>query len=323
MTKTAFITGITGQDGSYLSELLLTKNYKVVGLISSKYNIGFHNIKNIQDKLILETGDLLDETSLERIILKYKPDEIYNLGGVTFIPLSWEKPILTFKVNTLAVLSMLNIINKNLKKTRFFQATSAKIFGDPLIAPQTEETEIRPFGPYGVSKASSHFLVQNYRNHFNLFAVSGIMYNHESERRGIEFVTRKITYNAVSIKLGRIKSLTLGDIDARQDWGYAPDYVEAMWLMLQQEKASDYIIASGKLHSVKEVCEIAFTYLNLDWKKYVKYDQSLVRKEVAKKFYGDSGKAKKILGWKPKTSFVDMIKKMVDNDLKLSKGVKQ
>lgn len=318
-SKTAFITGITGQDGSYLAEFLLKKKYQVVGLISKKHNIGYQNIKLIKKDLTLEFGDLLDKKSLEKIIKKYRPIEIYNLGGITFVPKSWEEPELTFDVNALGALRLLELMRDFCPRAKFYQASSAKIFGNPKIGPQNEKTPIQPTTPYAVSKACAHFLTQNFREHFNLFACSGIMYNHESERRGTEFVTRKITLTAAKIKLGKAKKLLLGNLEAKQDWGYAPDYVEAMWLMLQQKKADDYIIATGKLHSVKDICRIVFGYLNLDWKKYVEYHKKLVRKEEAQMFFGDASKARRILGWRPKVSFEEMIKKMVDNDLKLIK----
>ena len=318
--KTAFITGITGQDGSFLAEFLLKKDYQVIGLVSKKHNIGNQNIESFKSDLILESGDLLDEKSLERILKKHKPDEVYNLGGITFIPQSWEKPELTFNVNALGVMRLLKIIKDICPKTRFYQATSAKIFGDPKESPQNEKTAVQPLTPYAVSKAAAHFLTQNYRNHFNLFCCSGIMYNHESERRGEEFVTRKITSAAVKIKLGQENKLVIGSLEAKQDWGYAPDYVEAMWLMLQQKKADDYVIASAKLYAVKNICQVAFKYLNLDWKKYVKVDKRFIRKEEAKSFVGDFSKAKRILSWQPKTSFKQMIVKMVENDLQLVKA---
>ncbi len=322
MKKTAFITGITGQDGSYLAEFLLEKKYKVVGLVSEKHNIGFQNINHLKNKIILEPGDLLDKQSLARIIKKYKPQEIYNLAGVTFVPQSWEKPELTFNVNALGVARLLELIKEISPQAKFYQATSAKIFGNPKKGPQHEQTPINPDTPYAASKAAAHFLVRNFRSHFNLFACSGILYNHESERRGPEFVTRKITSSAAKIKLGRQKKLILGNIEAQQDWGYAPDYVKAMWLMLQQKKADDYIIATGKLHSVKETCQIAFASLKLDWEKYVSYDKSLVRKEEANNFFGDFSKAEKILAWRPKVNFKQMIVKMVENDLRLTGKVK-
>jgi GDPmannose 4,6-dehydratase len=317
--KKAFITGITGQDGSYLAELLLEKGYQVVGLISRKYNIGYQNVEQIKEKLILEKGDLLDENSLKVIIKKYLPDEIYNLGGITFIPQSWEEPELTFDVNALGLLRILKLIKEFSPQSRLYQATSAKIFGNPQAGPQNEQTAVQPLTPYAVSKTCAHFLTQNFREHFGIFACSGILYNHESERRGPEFVTRKISLTAAKIKLGQAKKLILGNLKAQQDWGYAPDYVEAMWLMLQQKKADDYVIASGQLHSVKDVCQTAFASLHLDWRQYVEYDKKLTRKEEADNFLGDASKAKKKLGWQPKISFKEMIERMVKNDLKLVK----
>ena len=314
---TAFITGITGQDGSYLAELLLGKNYRVVGLISSKNDIGDQNIKAIKDKLILAPGDLLDQSSLEAIIAKYRPDEIYNLAGMTFVPKSWEIPTLTLDVNVLGVSRLLELMMRFIPKSKFYQATSAKIFGLPQESPQTETTPLNPLDPYSVSKAAAHYLVQNWRDHLGLFAVSGILYNHESQRRGEEFVTRKITQTAVKIKLGLAKQLTLGNLDDRQDWGYAPDYVQAMWLMRQQGKPADYIIASGQSHSVREICTIAFSYLGLSYRDYVITDKNLIRKTEARELLGDAGKAERILGWRPKTSFKDMIIKMTENDLQL------
>lgn len=313
--KKALITGITGQDGSYLAEFLLNKGYQVVGLVSTKNDIGEENIKDFKDKLVVEEGDLLIKKSLERIILKYRPDEIYNLGGITFIPTSWEKPVLVHDVNSQGALRILEIIRDDLKEAKFYQATSAKIFGNPEEVPQTEETPVKPNGPYGVSKACAHFLTQVFRKQFGIFAVSGILYNHESERRGVEFVTRKITQTAVKIKLGMEKKLALGNIKARQDWGYAPDYVEAMWLMISQKKADDYIIATGKLHSVEDVCRTAFSVLGLDYRKYIKVDKKLFRKTEAKALVGNAQKAAEVLHWHPRTSFKQMIEKMVRFDL--------
>ncbi|MFC1627035.1 GDP-mannose 4,6-dehydratase [Patescibacteria group bacterium] len=323
MKKTAFITGITGQDGSYLAEFLLKKNYQVVGLVSQKYNIGFQNIDHFKDKLILEKGDLLNKSSLERIIKKYKPNEVYNLAGLTFVPTSWEKPTLGFDINTLGVSRLLELIRDYSPKSKFYQATSAKIFGLPKQSPQTETTPLNPVDPYSISKTASHYLVKSFRSHFNLFAVSGILYNHESERRGEQFVTRKITQTAAKIKLGLAKELSLGNLDSKQDWGYAPDYVEAMWLMLQQNKPDDYIIASGKLHSVRDVVEIAFSHLGLKYQDYVTINKKFFRKTEAKAPVGNPNKAKQELGWKPKVSFKDMIIKMVENDLKLVKKEEQ
>lgn len=320
--KIALITGITGQDGSYLAELLLKKNYQVVGLVSLKNDIGDQNIKGFSEQLILEKGDLLDQDSLLNIFKKHQPQEVYNLGGITFAPVSWGKSTLTLDVNTLGTSRLLEIIRDFSPQTKFYQATSAKIFGQPQESPQTENTRLNPNDPYSVSKACSHYLVKNFRKHFNLFAVSGILYNHESERRGPEFVTRKITLAAVKIKLGLEEKLTLGNLAARQDWGYAPDYIEAMWLMLQQEKADDYIIASGQTHSVQDICRIAFSHLGLDYQQLVITDQKFLRKtesEIHSVLLGDSTKAKNNLHWQPKVSFEEMIIKMVENDLKLMK----
>lgn len=314
---TAFITGITGQDGSYLADFLLEKNYQVIGLVSSQHDIGGKNIEAIKNKLKLVNGDLLDQKSLETVIKQYQPDEIYNLAGVTFVPKAWEEPTLALDVNTLGVARLLQAIRDFSPQSKFYQATSAKIFGLPNQSPQTEVTPLNPVDPYSVSKAAAHYLVRSFRDHFGVFAVSGILYNHESERRGEEFVTRKITLAAAKIKLGVEQQLILGNLADQQDWGYAPDYVEAMWLMLQQPKADDYIIASGVSHSVQDVCEIAFSHLNLNYKDYVKTDQKLVRRTEARQLLGNPEKAKTKLGWQPKVSFKDMIIKMTENDLQL------
>jgi len=320
VSKTAFITGITGQDGSYLAELLLSKGYRVFGLVSNKYNIGFDNLAAVKDKVELLQGDLLDQKSLAKALQTAKPDEIYNLAGLTFVPASWDDPSLVFAINAWGVSHLLMLIRNLMPQSKFYQATSAKIFGRPVVSPQTEETPLNPVDPYSVSKAAAHYLVRGFREHFKLFAVSGILYNHESERRGEEFVTRKITLAAAKIKKGLAKELSLGDLSARQDWGYAPDYVEAMWLMLQAQTAADYIIATGQLHSVEEVCQIAFEHLGLNFKDYVKVDKSLFRPSEAKEPVGDAGKAKNELNWQPKTSFRQMIIKMVEHDLQLIKS---
>ncbi len=319
MNKIALITGITGQDGSYLAEFLLKKDYQVVGLVSQQHDIGGQNIESIKGKLELVSGDLLDRNSLEAAVKKFRPDEIYNLGGMTFVPKSWDEPTLALDVNTLGVARLLEAVRDNSPRSKFYQATSAKIFGLPTESPQTEATPLNPVDPYSVAKAAAHYLIQAFRRHFGIFAVSGILYNHESERRGPEFVTRKITMAAAKIKLGREKQLTLGGLDDRQDWGYAPDYVEAMWLMLQQDRPQDFVIASGETHSVRDVCAIAFSHLGLKYQDHVVTDQKLVRKTEARELLGSPQKAKKILGWRPKTDFKNMIIKMTENDLKLLK----
>jgi GDPmannose 4,6-dehydratase len=313
--KTAFITGITGQDGSYLSELLLEKEYQVVGLISKEHGIGSDNIKHIQSQLVLEEGDLLDPDSLKRIFKKHQPDELYNLGAVSFIPASWDSPTKTIDVNTLGLTRLLEIIKDFSPATKIYQASSAKIFGDPDESPQTLQTRIAPKDPYGVSKAAGHFLVEQMRQKFGMFAVSGIMYNHESERRGEQFVTRKITRGAVKIKLGLKEELGLGNLEAKVDWGYAPDFVKGMWLALQQEKAADYIFATGKLHTVKEICEKAFSLVDLDWKEYVKVDKRFYRKQTGRLLTADISRTTEKIGWKPETSLQAMIQKMINKDL--------
>lgn len=310
----ALITGITGQDGSYLAELLLEKGYTVVGLVSSKYNIGYQNIESIRDRLVLADGDLLDRNSLERIFQEHQPTEVYNLAGLTYVPGSWEKPTLTLDINTLGVSRILELITSDYPKTRFYQASSSKIFGNATESPQKETTLIHPQDPYSVSKAAGHWLTQTIRDHFGVFACSGIMFNHESERRGPEFVTRKITQAAVKIKAGEQETLELGDLDARQDWGYAPDYVEAMWLMLQHDQPDDYIIASGKYHTVRNICEVAFGHLDLDYHEYVTVNPDFIRKEQVTVPLGDASKAQKVLNWQPKVSFKEMIIRMVKHD---------
>lgn len=315
--KKALITGITGQDGSYLSEFLLSKNYQVIGLVSAKNDIGKQNIKDFENKLILEEGDLLDKNSLEKVILKYKPQEIYNLAGISFIPTSWEKPDITYNVNAMGPLRILQILRDNNLDTKFLQASSTRIFGKSKKEKQTEKTEYSPVDPYGVSKLSAHLSTGLFRQQFNLFSSCAILYNHESEKRGEEFVTRKITIGAAKIKLGLGKKLALGNLEAKGDWGYAPDFVYGMWQILQNEKPDDFILATGKLHTVSDICQIAFSYLGLDYQKFVTIDERFYRPSPAKNYYGDYSKAKKILNWQPKTNFKDMIIKMVENDLKL------
>jgi len=314
MTKTALITGITGQDGSYLADLLLEKGYRVVGLVSQQHGIGETNIKAIAKRLVLEPGDLLDQTSLESIILKHQPNEIYNLAAISFIPASWDKPSLSFNINTLGLTRILEIVKNKLPRARVFQASSAKIFGRPDKKLVDEQTPIKPIDPYAISKAASYFMIQAFREKFDLFACSAIMFNHESPRRGVEFVTRKITRGAVEISLGLKQELLLGDLESEADWGYAPDYVQAMWLMLQQDKLGDFILATGELHQVKEVCQLAFGQLGLDYEKFVKIDDKLVRPKGSQAFAGNPAKVKQKLNWQPKVKFKQLIKLMVDHD---------
>lgn len=322
MPKT-LITGITGQDGSYLTELLLEKGYQVYGLVSEKHNIGWENVSHLKDKLEIIDGDLLDKESLQKAVEKSQPEEIYNFAALSFVPTSWEKPTLVGDINALGVSRFLEVIKDYFPKTRFFQASSAKMFGQAESSPQNEKTPLNPLDPYAAAKAFAHHLVKLFRQEYGLFSCAAIFYNHESERRGEEFVTRKITKTAAKIKLGLAKELLLGNLDAKKDWGYAPDYVRAAWLMLQQKKPDDFVIATGRLHSVRDIIEIAFSSLNLNWQDYVQVEKQLVRKAEAKELVGDSSKAKKILAWQPKISFEEMIKKMVVHDLQLLKGGKK
>ena len=312
---TAFITGITGQDGSYLAELLLDKSYRVVGLVSGQNNpLGLTNIAHLADQLILEEGDLLDQHSLRSILLKYRPAEIYNLAGVSFVPTAWERPTLALDINTLGVVRLLEIMRSDLPTARLFQASSAKIFGVPATVPQTETTPIAPIVPYGISKAATQLMIQALREHDQLYAACGILYNHESERRGVDFVTRKVTLGAARIKRGELGHLELGDLDSQIDWGYAPDFVEAMWLMLQQNQPDDYILATGQLHTIRELCEIAFDELGLAYADHVRTDPQLIRANETRQLVGDSRKARTQLGWQPKVDFTTMVRQMVRHD---------
>ncbi len=313
--KKALITGIAGQDGSYLTELLLEKGYQVAGLVLKKESLA--NILPVQEKIKIYQGDLQDKNSLERVMTAVKPDELYNLAAISFMPLSWQKPSLVADVNALGVGRILEIIQEKLPKTRFFQASSAEIFGRTAKSPQNEKTPIMPLNPYAASKAFAHFLVQSFREKYGLYACSAIFYNHESERRPPEFVTRKITQGAAKIKLGLAKKLELGNLTAQRDWGYAPDYVLAAWLMLQQKGPGDYVIASGKLHSVEDICKIAFAAVGLDWQQSVVVKREFFRREGPEKRLGDASRAKRILGWQPSVSFEKMIEKMTNYDLEM------
>ncbi len=313
--KTALITGIAGQDGSYLAEFLVAKGYQVFGLVTAEdFARGLTNLETILHQITLVKGDLLNTDQLESLIRTYQPAEIYNLGGKTFIPESWARPTLTLDANTLGLARLLESLRLLTPHSRLFQASSAKMFGQPTETPQTETTPFHPLDPYSIAKTASHYLVQAYRQTHRLFTVAGILYNHESERRGFDFVTRKISRAAAAIKLGQAAGLTLGNLDARQDWGYAPDYVEVMWLMLQRDLPEDFVIATGATHSISEICEIAFRTLELDWQKYVTVSDSLTRVEEPTRLVGDATKAHRLLNWRPKTSFSAMIEKMVRFD---------
>ena len=313
---TALITGITGQDGSYLAELLLEKGYRVVGMARRSSVVTFERIQHIQDEVDIIQGDLHDQSSLMDLIEQYKPEEIYNLAAQSFVPTSWNQPVLTGEVTGLGVTRMLEAIRLLSPKTRFYQASSSEMFGKVREVPQRESTPFYPRSPYGVAKCYGHWITVNYRESYNLFAVSGILFNHESPRRGIEFVTRKITYNAVRIKLGLAEELRLGNLDSRRDWGYAGDYVEAMWRMLHQDTPDDYVVGTGETHSVREFCEKAFGYLDLDYRDYVIQDPRFYRPAEVDLLVADPAYARQKLGWEPKITFAGLVQMMVDQDMK-------
>ncbi len=320
--RTALITGVTGQDGSYLAEFLLTKGYKVYGLTRRSSNPVTDRINHIVHKINLINGDLLDQPSLIEALEESKPDEIYNLAAQSFVHTSWNQPVLTAEFTAVGVTRILEAMRKVCPKARFYQASSSEMFGKVQSVPQTENTSFYPRSPYGVAKLYGHWITINYRESYNMHASSGILFNHESPRRGIEFVTRKISYNVGLIKHGLINELKLGNLDAQRDWGFAGDYVEAMWAMLQQDKPDDYVIATNETHSVKEFVELAFAQADLDWKKYVVNDEKFYRPAEVDLLIGDYAKAKKHLKWEPKTSFKKLVHMMVDNDLKLAAEIK-
>ena len=318
--KKALITGITGQDGSYLTELLLKKGYEVHGMVRRSSSEKSERIEHLRDKITLHQGDLLDQVSLYEIMHNVMPDEIYNLAAQSFVPTSWNQPVLTGEFTGLGVTRMLEAMKKAVPKAKFYQASSSEMFGKVQEVPQSEKTPLYPRSPYGVAKVYGHFITINYRESYDLFACSGILFNHESPRRGLEFVTRKITDGVAKIKLGLDKELRLGNLDARRDWGFAGDYVKAMWLMLQQDKPDDFVVGTGETHSVKEFVEIAFSHVGLDWQKYVKTDPAFIRPAEVDLLISDPSKAKKVLNWKPEVSFEDLVKMMVDSDLERLKN---
>ena len=317
----ALITGITGQDGSYLAELLLEKGYKVFGMVRRSSTEKFERISHIRDKIHLRQADLLDQLSLIRLIEDCQPDEIYNLAAQSFVPTSWEQPMLTGEFNALGVTKMLEAIRLVNKKIKFYQASSSEMFGKVKEVPQNEKTPFYPRSPYGVAKVYAHWITVNYRESYEMFAVSGILFNHESPRRGLEFVSRKITDGVAKIKSGLAKKLFLGNLDAKRDWGYAGDYVKAIWLMLQQKEPEDFVIATGKNHSVRELAQIAFERAGLDYKKFVEVDPKLVRPAEVDVLLGDSSYARKKLGWETEVSFEELIRMMVDADLERYKQI--
>ena len=315
MAKRAVITGITGQDGSYLAELLLEKGYEVFGVVRRLSAPNSWRIDHLRDQITLCPGDLLDQLSIIRILDQHKPDEFYNLAAMSFVPASWDTPLLTGEFNSQGVTRVLDAIRTVNPKIKFYQASSSEMFGKVREVPQTENTPFYPRSPYGVSKVFGHYITVNYRESYDLFAVSGILFNHESPRRGLEFVTRKVTDGVARIKLGLADSLSLGNLDAKRDWGFAGDYVRAMWLMLQQPAADDYVIATGVSHSVRELVEIAFARVGLDWQKYVKIDPKFLRPAEVDHLIGDPSKARQVLGWELNVNFTQLIEMMVDADM--------
>ncbi|MDR4504615.1 MAG: GDP-mannose 4,6-dehydratase [Candidatus Scalindua sp.] len=314
--KRALITGITGQDGSYLAELLLKKGYVVYGIVRRSSSCNFERISHIQDDLKLIQGDLLDQNSLIEAIEDSKPDEVYNLGAQSFVPTSWNQPVLTGEFTALGVTRILEAIRLKNKDIRFYQASTSEMFGKVRETPQNEKTIFYPRSPYGVAKTYGHWITVNYRESYDMYACSGILFNHESPRRGLEFVTRKVTNSVAKIKMGLLQELRVGNLDAKRDWGFAGDFVEAMWLMLQQDEPDDYVIATGEAHSVTELVDIAFSHVGLRWKDYVVIDPKFVRPAEVDLLLGNPSKARKKLQWKPRVKFEELITMMVDSDMR-------
>jgi GDPmannose 4,6-dehydratase len=319
MAKRALITGITGQDGSYLAEFLLEQGYEVIGMVRRTSTVNFNRIEHIQEEIELVSGDLLDQGSLMSIIREHRPDEVYNLAAQSFVPTSWEQPVFTGGVTALGVTRVLEAIRTVAPETRFYQASSSEMFGKVREVPQNEGTPFYPRSPYGVAKVYGHWITVNYRESYDLFACSGILFNHESPRRGLEFVTRKTTYGVAKIKLGLADELRLGNLDSKRDWGFAGDYVRAMWLMLQQEEPDDYVVGTGETHSIQELCEAAFGYVDLDWREYVKQDPRFMRPAEVDLLVSDPSEAQRVLGWEPKVDFRELIAMMVEADIALLK----
>ena len=313
--STALITGITGQDGSYLAEFLLAKGYQVVGMVRRSSTVNFDRIRHFQNRIDVVQGDLLDQMSLIDILKEYQPQEVYNLAAQSFVPTSWKQPVLTGEFTALGVTRVLDAIRIVNPGIRFYQASSSEMFGKVQQVPQTERTPFYPRSPYGVAKVYGHWITVNYRESYNLFACSGILFNHESPRRGLEFVTHKVTHAAALIKLGRARELRLGNLEARRDWGFAGDYVKAMWLMLQQPQPDDYVVATGETHAVRELCQLAFEHVGLDYQEHVIQDQRFFRPAEVDLLVGDPTKAGQVLGWEPSMAFRELIHNMVEADL--------
>jgi len=315
MSKVALVTGITGQDGSYLAEFLLSKGYKVYGVVRRSSTINFERLAHLQDKIELLSGDLLDQNSLISALKQCEPQEVYNLASQSFVPTSWNQPVLTGEFTALGVTRMLEAVRVVNPRIRFYQASSSEMFGMVRESPQNEKTPFYPRSPYGVAKLYGHWITVNYRESYDLFACSGILFNHESPRRGFEFVSRKVTYGAARIKLGVQKKLKMGNLDAERDWGFAGDYTQAMWMMLQQEKPQDYVIATGVTHSVRQLLEVAFGHLGLDYREYVETDPACLRPAEIYHLRGDYTKAAREFGWQPAVAFQELIKMMVNADM--------
>ena len=315
MKSTALITGITGQDGSYLAEFLLEKGYRVVGMVRRASTENFERIAHLRDRIELRQADLLDQLSLIGLVKDVQPDEIYNLAAQSFVPTSWEQPMLTAEFDAVGVTRMLEAVRSAAPKARFYQASSSEMFGKVRETPQRETTPFHPRSPYGVAKVYGHYITVNYRESYGLFAVSGILFNHEGPRRGREFVTRKVSEGVARIKLGLATELRMGNLDAQRDWGFAGDYVRAMWMMLQQPTADDYVVATGETHSVRELVDVAFRTVGLDWQQYVKIDPAFLRPAEVDLLVGDATKARTVLGWTPRVTFHGLVEMMVRADL--------
>ena len=320
MTKRALITGITGQDGSYLAELLLDKGYEVIGMVRRSSTVNFERIAHLQDRITMVPGDLLDEMSMINILQEQEPEEVYNLAAQSFVQTSWGQPVLTGETTALGVTRLLDAVRLANPGIRFYQASSSEMFGKVQAVPQNEDTPLYPRSPYGVAKVYGHWITINYRESYGMHASSGILFNHESPRRGLEFVTRKISHAVARIKLGKQTELALGNLDAQRDWGFAGDYVDAMWRMLQQDEPGDFVVSTGETHTVREFCELAFARVDLDYEKYVVMDERFMRPAEVDLLIGDPAKARDVLGWVPKMSFPELVHSMVDADMALQTG---
>jgi GDPmannose 4,6-dehydratase len=314
---TALVTGITGQDGSHLAEFLLGEGYRVVGMVRRSSTVNFQRIEHIQDKIDLVPGDLLDQMSIVDALRDYQPDEVYNLAAQSFVPTSWKQPVFTGEATALGVTRVLEAIRIVDPSIRFYQASSSEMFGKVRETPQNESTPFYPRSPYGVAKVYGHWITINYRESYDLFACSGILFNHEGPRRGLEFLPRKVSYGVAQIALGLAEDLHLGNLDSRRDWGYAGDYVRAMWLMLQQDTPDDYVVGTGETHSVRELCQAAFSHVDLDWQEFVVVDPKFYRPAEVDLLISDPSKARQVLGWEPGVDFTSLVQMMVDADLEL------